>query len=149
MALTAGTKAPNFTAKDESGNLVTLSDYQGKTVVLYFYPKDDSSGCTLEACSFRDAHEIYQGNDIVVLGISMDGSTSHQAFKQKYGLPFTLIADPDGIITQTYDVSGGGVSKRVTFIISQDGIIDRVFDAVNKATHATDLLAALGLSLGN
>ena len=145
MALTAGSVAPNFIAKDESGNPISLSDYQGKTVVLYFYPKDDTSGCTKEACSFRDANETYQNNDIVVLGVSMDDSASHQAFKQKYGLPFTLIADPDGIITQTYDVSGGGYSKRVTFIINGDGIIDQVFDSIQKATHGTDILKALGL----
>lgn len=144
MALAAGATAPNFTAKDDAGNTVSLSDYQGKTVVLYFYPKDDTPGCTKEACSFRDAHETYQSKDVVVLGVSMDDSASHQAFKQKFSLPFTLVADPDGAITNAYDVSGGGYSKRVTFVINGEGVIDQVIDSVKTDTHATDILASLG-----
>ncbi|MEM9905267.1 MAG: peroxiredoxin [Cyanobacteria bacterium P01_D01_bin.44] len=146
MALSVGTQAPGFTAKDDAGNPVSLSDYAGKTIILYFYPKDDTSGCTKEACSFRDAHDTYQGNDLVVLGVSMDTPASHGAFKQKFNLPFALIADPEGIITSTYDVSGGGYSKRVTFIINSDGVITKVYDNIqHKETHATEILTDLGL----
>lgn len=140
MALAAGAKAPDFTAKDDAGNTVSLSDFKGKTIVLYFYPKDDTPGCTKEAQSFRDSYEEYQGKDIVVLGVSMDDETSHKAFKEKYGLPFTLVADPDGAITQAYDVEGGGYAKRVTYIINSEGTIDKVLDQVKTATHATDIL---------
>ena len=138
MALAAGAKAPDFTAKDDAGNTVSLSDFKGKTVVLYFYPKDDTPGCTKEAQSFRDSYEEYQGKEIVVLGVSMDDEASHKAFKEKYGLPFTLVADPDGAITKAYDVEGGGYAKRVTYIIDSEGTIDKVLDQVKTATHATD-----------
>jgi peroxiredoxin Q/BCP len=144
MALSVGTTAPDFTAKDDMGNTVTLSSFKGKTVVLYFYPKDDTPGCTKEAQSFRDNYEAYQGKDIVVLGVSMDDETSHKAFKEKYGLPFTLVADPDGAITKAYDVDGGGYAKRVTYIINSDGIIDKVMETVKTDTHAQDLLAEMG-----
>lgn len=143
MALAAGTKAPEFTAKDDAGNTVSLSDFKGKTVVLYFYPKDDTPGCTMEAQGFRDSHDEYQGKDMVVLGVSMDDEVSHKAFKEKYGLPFTLVADPDGSITKAYDVEGGGYSKRVTFVINSEGVIDQVIDQVKTATHAKDILAGM------
>ena len=143
MALSVGTTAPDFTAKDDMGKTVTLSEFKGKTVVLYFYPKDDTPGCTKEAQSFRDNHEEYQDKDIVVLGVSMDDEVSHQAFKEKYGLPFTLVADPDGIITKAYDVDAGGYSKRVTYIINSDGIVDKVFESIKTETHAQDILAEM------
>jgi thioredoxin-dependent peroxiredoxin len=143
MVLAVGTEAPGFSAKDDAGNTVSLADYSGKTVVLYFYPKDDTPGCTKEAQSFRDNHSEYQGKDIVVLGVSRDDSASHKQFKEKYGLPFTLLADTDGTITQSYDVDGGGYSKRVTFVINGDGVIDKVYEQVQTATHATDILTEL------
>jgi thioredoxin-dependent peroxiredoxin len=143
MALAVGTPAPQFTAKDDAGNTVSLSDFQGKTVVLYFYPKDDTPGCTKEAQSFRDNYTEYQGKDIVVLGVSTDDETSHKAFKEKYGLPFSLLADTDKAITQAYDVDGGGYSKRVTYIINGEGTIDQVFETVKTDTHAQDILAGL------
>ncbi|MEI2422688.1 peroxiredoxin, partial [Arthrospira platensis SPKY2] len=99
MALSAGTKAPAFTAKDTNGNTVSLSDFAGKTVVLYFYPKDDTPGCIKEAQSFRDNYENYQSRDMVVLGVSTDDEASHKLFTEKYGLPFQLLADTDGAIT--------------------------------------------------
>ncbi|HIK43277.1 MAG TPA: peroxiredoxin [Leptolyngbyaceae cyanobacterium M65_K2018_010] len=144
MTLSVGTPAPNFTAKDDQGNPVSLADFAGKTVVLYFYPKDDTPGCTKEAQSFRDSYQEYQGKDIVVLGVSMDDEASHRMFKEKYGLPFTLVADPDGAITKAYDVDGGGYAKRVTYLINAAGVIDRVIDSVQTATHGTDILAELG-----
>ncbi len=144
MALTAGTIAPDFTVKDTNGNTVKLSDFKGKTVVLYFYPKDDTPGCTKEAQSFRDSYDEYKGKDMVVLGVSMDDEASHKAFTEKYGLPFQLLADVDGAITKAYDVDGGGYAKRVTYIIDSEGKISQVIDKVNTATHAQDILATVG-----
>jgi peroxiredoxin Q/BCP len=143
MALSAGTKAPEFTAKDDAGNTVSLSDFAGKIVVLYFYPKDDTPGCTKEAQGFRDKYADYQGKDIVVLGVSTDDEASHKAFKEKYGLPFALLADTDGAITKAYDVDGGGYSKRVTYIINGEGMIDVVDENVKTGTHAQDILASM------
>ncbi|HEY9645180.1 MAG TPA: peroxiredoxin [Chroococcidiopsis sp.] len=145
MALSVGTTAPAFTVKDTNGNTVSLSDYKGKTVVLYFYPKDDTPGCTKEACSFRDSYSEYQGKDIVVFGVSMDDEASHQAFTDKFSLPFPLLADVEGALTNAYDVSGGGYSKRVTFVIDGDGKISKVYDSIKTDTHAADILADLGL----
>lgn len=149
MALSVGTLAPDFSVKDTHGNTVTLSAYKGKSVVLYFYPKDDTPGCTKEACSFRDNYSAYQGKDIVVLGVSMDDEASHQQFTQKFNLPFPLLADTEGVIAKAYDVQGernGFVyAQRVTYVINGEGQISQVFDSINTETHAQDILAALGL----
>ena len=144
MALAVGTKAPSFTVKDTNGNTVSLSDFAGKTVVLYFYPKDDTPGCTKEAQSFRDNYAEYQGKEIIVLGVSMDDEASHKAFTEKYGLPFQLLADTDGAITKAYDVEGGGYSKRVTYIINSEGMISYVDDKVKTDSHAKDILQSIG-----
>lgn len=143
MPLAVGTDAPNFTVKDTNGNTVSLSDFAGKTVVLYFYPKDDTPGCTKQACSFRDAQTEYQGKDIVVLGVSTDDEASHQLFTQKYNLNFPLLADVDGVLSKAYDVDGGGYAKRVTYVINPEGKIAVVDAKVNTATHAQDILAAI------
>lgn len=145
MPLSVGDLAPGFTVKDTHGNLVNLSDFAGKTVVLYFYPKDDTPGCTKEACSFRDSYSEYQGKDIVVLGVSMDDEVSHQQFTQKFNLPFPLLADQDGTITKAYDVDGGGYAKRVTYVIDGSGKISQVYTSIQTETHASDILAALGV----
>lgn len=145
MALTVGTPAPAFTAKDTNGNTVSLSNFSGKTVILYFYPKDDTPGCTKQACSFRDNYSAYQGKDIVVLGVSADDEVSHQQFTQKFSLPFPLLADTDRAIIQAYDVDGGGYAKRVTYVINPQGVIANVYNSINTETHATDILADLGL----
>lgn len=145
MPLSAGTQAPNFTVKDTNGNTVSLSDYQGKTVVLYFYPKDDTPGCTKEACSFRDNYAQYQDKDVAVFGVSMDDESSHQAFTQKFNLPFPLLADVNGELTKAYDVEGGGYSKRVTYVIGGDGKISKVYTSINTETHASDVLAEIGV----
>lgn len=149
MALTVGTVAPGFSVKDTQGTSVSLSDYQGRNVVLYFYPKDDTPGCTKEACSFRDNYSVYQGKNIVVLGVSMDDQISHQQFTQKFNLPFPLLADTDGTIAKAYDVQGernGFVyAQRVTYIINAEGMISHVFESINTETHAQDILATLGL----
>ncbi|MDF5734577.1 MULTISPECIES: peroxiredoxin [unclassified Nostoc] len=145
MSLAVGTDAPAFTAKDTNGNTVSLSDFAGKTLVLYFYPKDDTPGCTKQACSFRDAQSQYQGKDIVILGVSADDEVSHQAFTQKYNLNFPLLADSDKSLIKAFDVDGGGYAKRVTYVIDPKGKITHVDSAVNTTTHASDLLASLGL----
>jgi peroxiredoxin Q/BCP len=146
MPLAVGTDAPAFTAKDTNGNTVSLSDFAGKkTVVLYFYPKDDTPGCTKQACSFRDAQSEYQGKDVVILGVSADDEVSHQAFTQKYNLNFPLLADSDKSLIKAFDVDGGGYAKRVTYVIDPNGKITHVDSAVNTTTHASDILAALGL----
>jgi thioredoxin-dependent peroxiredoxin len=144
MALSVGAKAPNFTVKDTQGNTVSLSDYEGKTVVLYFYPKDDTPGCTKEACSFRDNYGIYQGKDVVVFGVSGDDESSHQDFTSKFSLPFPLLADTSKLMMQAYDVDGGGYAKRVTYIIGGDGNISHVYTNINTETHAQDIIADLG-----
>jgi len=144
MALAIGTDAPAFTTKDTNGNTVSLSDFAGKTVVLYFYPKDDTPGCTKQACSFRDAQSEYTSKGIVVLGVSADDEAGHQAFTQKYNLNFPLLADTDKSIITAYDVDGGGYAKRVTYIIDGNGKIIDVDAAVNTSTHASDVLAKLG-----
>lgn len=143
MTLAVGSAAPDFTAKDTNGNTVSLSQFEGKTVVLYFYPKDDTPGCTKEAQSFRDFYPELQEKDMVVLGVSMDDEASHKQFTEKYGLPFQLIADVDGTVTRAYDVEGGGYAKRVTYIIGGDGKIMHVFDKVDTANHAKDVLQTM------
>lgn len=143
MPLSAGTKAPDFTAKDTNGNTISLSDYKGKTVVLYFYPKDDTPGCTKEACSFRDNYSQYQGKDIAIFGVSIDDEASHKAFTDKFNLPFPLLADTDGSIMKAYDVDGGGYAKRVTYVIDGDGNISKVYSSINTETHAADILAEI------
>jgi thioredoxin-dependent peroxiredoxin len=147
MALQVGMDAPTFTAKDSDGKTVSLSDFAGKTVVLYFYPKDDTPGCTKEAQSFRDNYTQYQGKDMVVLGVSMDDEASHKMFKEKFGLPFQLLADADGAITKAYDVlgnyNGQNYAKRVTYIIDGDGKITHVDEQVKTDSHAQDILAVL------
>jgi thioredoxin-dependent peroxiredoxin len=145
MALSVGTTAPTFTVKDTNGNTVSLSDFSGKTVILYFYPKDDTPGCTKEACSFRDNYTAYQGKDLVVLGVSADDQTSHQAFTSKFNLPFPLLADINHDIIKAYDVDGGGYAKRVTYVIDSQGAIAKVYTTIDTQNHATDILADLGL----
>ncbi len=145
MPLAVGTDAPAFTVKDTNGETVSLSDFAGKTVVLYFYPKDDTPGCTKQACSFRDAHVNYQGKDIVVLGVSADDQAAHQAFTQKYDLNFPLLADTEKAMIKAYDVDGGGYAKRVTYVIDGNGKIIHVDASVNTSSHASDVLAAVGL----
>jgi peroxiredoxin Q/BCP len=143
MTLAVGSTAPDFTAKDTNGDTITLSQFKGKTVVLYFYPKDDTPGCTKEAQGFRDAYAELQGKDMVVLGVSMDDEASHKQFTEKYGLPFQLVADADGTVTRAYDVEGGGYSKRVTYVIDGEGKIIQVFDKVDTANHAKDILSSV------
>ncbi|MCL6434780.1 MAG: peroxiredoxin [Leptolyngbyaceae cyanobacterium HOT.MB2.61] len=148
MPLSVGDTAPNFTTTDTNGNTVSLSDFAGKTVVLYFYPKDDTPGCTKEACSFRDSYNDYLSKGITVLGVSMDDEASHKAFTEKFNLPFPLLTDTDGTITKAYDVegemSGMRYARRVTYVIDGNGKISHVYSTVKTDTHATDILADIG-----
>lgn len=150
--LKEGDKAPDFTAKDQSGNTVKLSDYKGKKLVLFFYPKDDTPGCTKEACSFRDADDVYNKKGITVFGVSTDSEKSHQKFISKFQLPFDLLADTEKEIVEKYGVWGEksmygkkymGTVRR-TFLIGEDGKIAKIFDKVNVSEHADEVLEAFG-----
>ncbi len=145
-----GEKAPDFTGKDQNGEEIKLSDYKGKKVVLYFYPKDDTPGCTKQACSLRDGFAELKKNNIEVLGVSADDKESHQKFIKKYDLPFTLLADIDKTIINKYGVYGEknmygkkymGI-KRTTFLIDEDGIIKKIFKKVKTDEHADEVLKA-------
>ena len=150
--LKEGDKAPNFTAKDQDGNTVRLSDLKGQRVVLYFYPKDDTPGCTKEACSFRDSDAVYRKKGITVLGVSTDDEKSHQKFISKFNLPFTLLADTDKKIVNDYGVWGEKSmygkkymgTNRKTFLIDEQGKIAKIFDKVNVSEHADEVLEAFG-----
>ncbi|MEQ1603305.1 MAG: thioredoxin-dependent thiol peroxidase [Pyrinomonadaceae bacterium] len=149
--LKEGDKAPDFSSKDQNGNDVSLSDFAGKRVVLYFYPKDDTPGCTKEACSFRDADDIFRAKGITVLGVSTDSEKAHQKFISKYQLPFDLLADVDKKIVEDYGVWGEKSmygkkymgTFRKTFLID-DGKIVKLFEKVDVAKHADEVLAAFG-----
>ncbi len=145
-----GDTAPDFSTRDAQGKPVKLSDYRGQNVVLYFYPKDDTPGCTKQACSFRDANTTYEQENIKVLGVSLDDEQSHQAFAQKFNLPFTLLADTEHSVADAYGVYGEqtwgdkkfmGVSRK-TFLIDKEGRIKKVFDKVNVEQHADEVLQA-------
>jgi len=146
-----GKPAPDFELKTDAGDSVKLSDFRGKPVVLYFYPKDDTPGCTKQACGIRDSYDVFEQRGAVVLGVSPDTETSHVKFKQKYELPFTLLADPEHQVSEEYGVWGEksfagkkymGV-ERSTFLIDSEGKVAKVMRRVKPDTHAEDVLAAL------
>lgn len=148
--LKEGTMAPDFTAKNEKGEAVRLKDLRGQKVVLYFYPKDDTPGCTKEACSFRDAFADFKKKNIKVLGVSLDSEASHKKFAAKYKLPFTLLVDADHAISDAYGVYGQkkfmgrsymGVN-RMTFLIDEKGKIKKIFAKVKSENHAGEVLEA-------
>ena len=151
MMLEIGMKAPEFTLFDKDGNTVSLSDFVGKKVVLYFYPKDNTPGCTRQACAFAAAYEGFKAKDVVVIGISKDSVASHLKFAQKYDLPFILLSDPELRAIQTYGVWQekklyGKVSMgvvRTTFIIDEQGSIEKVMPKVKPDTNAAEILAYL------
>jgi peroxiredoxin Q/BCP len=138
-----GTPAPDFTLPASDGSTVTLSALRGKHVVLYFYPKDDTPGCTTEACSFRDNWHTLEQRGVRVLGISRDSVQSHQKFAEKYGLPFTLLSDEGGEVTEQYGVWGEKTMYGVTFAIGPDGVIEHVWQKVHPEGHAAEVLAFL------
>ena len=149
--LNIGERAPNFTLKDKNGNDVKLSDFIGKKVVLYFYPKDNTPGCTRQACAFAGAYKEFQERGVEVIGISRDGIASHVKFAEKYKLPFVLLSDPDLEAIQAYGVWQekklyGKVSfgvVRTTFIIDENGIIEKVMPKVKPDTNAAEILEFL------
>jgi peroxiredoxin Q/BCP len=146
-----GKPAPDFELTSDSGETVRLSDLKGRPVVVYFYPKDDTPGCTAQACGIRDNYDAFGERGAVVLGISPDDESSHVKFKQKHGLPFTLLADPDHRVADQYGVwverSMYGKTymgiERSTFVIDHDGNVGRVLRRVKPDTHAEQVLAAL------
>ena len=149
--LTIGTKAPDFTLPDKDGNNVSLSDFRGKKVVLYFYPKDNTPGCTRQACAFAGAYEAFRQKDVVVIGISKDSTASHQKFAEKYNLPFVLLSDPDLQAIQAFGVWQekklyGKVSMgvvRTTFLIDENGDLEQIMPKVKPDTNAAEILAML------
>jgi len=151
VALEEGSLAPDFTLTSDSGETVSLADLRGKPVVLYFYPKDDTPGCTAQACGIRDAWGDFERAGAVVLGVSPDGEDSHAKFKEKYDLPFTLLADTDHAVADAYDVwveksySGKNYMgvERSTFVIDADGDLAKVFRNVKPDEHADQVLEAL------
>jgi len=151
MPISAGISAPDFILLDENGIQRRLSDYRGQTVILYFYPKDDTAGCTAEACNFRDDYSAYVEAGVTVLGVSPDSAKSHVKFKQKYELPFPLLVDHEHTVCEQYGV---WVEKkfmgraymgvlRTTFLIDPNGQIKKVFEKVNPAQHSAEVLAAI------
>ena len=146
-----GSQAPDFELKSDVGETVKLSQFRGRPVVLYFYPRDDTPGCTKEACAFRDSYDEYLARDAVILGVSRDGEASHQKFKQKYDLPFTLLSDPDHEVAEAYGVwaeksmygrkSMGIV--RSTFVIAADGTVARAMRGIKVPGHSDRVLEAL------
>lgn len=151
MTLDVNMPAPDFTLPDETGTLRSLREFRGKPVVLYFYPKDDTPGCTKEACSFRDDYQVYAEAGVVILGVSPDSPASHARFKQKYNLPFKLLSDEDHQVCRLYGVWGKkkfmgreyeGV-LRTTFLIDENGLIKKIFPNVKPEGHSAEVLAAL------
>ena len=149
--LEAGTKAPDFTLPDKNGDSVRLSDFRGKKVVLYFYPKDNTPGCTRQACAFAQNYDAFTEKGVVVIGISKDSSASHQKFAQKHALPFLLLSDPEPAVIQAYNVwkekklygkTGFGV-VRSTYLINEEGVIEKTMPKVKPDTNAAEILAYL------
>ena len=152
MALKERVIAPDFNLMDQDGNPQRLVDYRGKVVILYFYPKDDTPGCTLEACNFRDNYEVFKSAGVEILGISPDSVKSHAKFQQKHALPFTLLADEDHQVSEVYGVWGpkkfmgkdyNGV-YRTTFVIDEHGLIKKTYENVKPSEHAQEILSLLG-----
>ncbi|MDQ3800351.1 MAG: thioredoxin-dependent thiol peroxidase [Acidobacteriota bacterium] len=148
--LNEGDIAPDFTTRDQNGKEVKLSDFRGRRVVLYFYPKDDTPGCTKQACSLRDSHDVFEEKGIKVLGVSNDDEASHQKFISKFNLPFDLLADTEKEIVSAYGVYGEknmygkkymGIN-RTTFLIDENGKIKKIFKKVNVSEHADEVLKA-------
>lgn len=139
--LPLGASAPDFSARDAAGKVVHLSDFAGSPRVVYFYPKDETPGCTKEACAFRDAYQKFSAKHVVVFGVSRDTEASHDEFRSTHTLPFPLTADTDGKVEKAYGVpSHMGFSSRVSFVVGRDGKIMHVFDKVDPVVHANEVL---------
>ena len=141
--LNVGDSAPDFSSVDQNGKPVRLSDFKGKPVVVYFYPKDDTPGCTKEACNFRDNYKEYEKAGVKVLGVSVDDPHSHKKFEEKYKLNFTLVADHEKKISENYGVLGDRNAKRVTYLIGKDGKVAYVYPKVSPDEHAIEVMKKL------
>ncbi len=140
MHLTTGTPAPNFTLPDQEGILHTLEEFRGKWILLYFYPKDDTPGCTLEACGLRDNFEAL-AKYLVIIGVSGDSVESHKKFTDKYDLPFLLLADRDKSLSESYGTRGFPFAKRTSFLIDATGVIVKIYENVNPNMHAKEIVS--------
>lgn len=148
IMLQKGDKAPYFQGQDQNGNTLRLTDFAGRKLVLYFYPKDSTPGCTAEACDLRDNYERFLANGYAVIGVSKDSQKSHQKFIEKYNLPFPLISDPETVIIKTYD--SWGLKKfmgrefmgtlRKTFVIDEEGVIENIIDKVETKSHSRQII---------
>lgn len=138
--LTIGDTAPAFTLLDQNGDKHSLKDYKGRWILLYFYPKDNTSGCTKEACGIRESWDEYKKHGIVVLGISKDSVESHKKFEGDHKLPFILLSDPEKEVIKKYGASAGASTRRVSYLISPHGTIAEVYSKVDPETHAADVL---------
>ena len=151
MQLREGDKAPNFSLQDQNGKIHSLADYSGKQVLLYFYPKDDTAGCTTEACEIRDNFPSFQNLQTVVLGVSADSVASHKKFAEKYSLPFPLLADEDKTVIEAYGVwgkkkfMGKGYEGilRTSFLIDAKGVIEKIYEQVKPAIHAKEVIKTI------
>lgn len=141
--LNVGDAAPDFDSIDQNGNPVKLSSFRGAPVVIYFYPRDDTPGCTKEACSFRDNFSEYDKLGVKVLGISVDSQNSHKKFEQKYSLNFTLVADSSKEIAEKYGTLSGRSAKRVTYLIDPNGRVAHVYPSVSPTEHAVEVMSKL------
>jgi len=143
--LETGSPAPDFTLTDQNGDPHTLSEYQGRWVLVYFYPKDDTPGCTMEACTFRDRYADFKTAELKVFGVSTDGIESHKKFAEKYDLPFSLLADTSAAVTKLYGVKMPAVrvAKRHSFLIDPEGTIRKIYRNVTPADHPEDILEDL------
>lgn len=151
MSIKIGDNAPNFSLKDQNGNAVSLDSFLGKKVILFFYPKDDTPGCTVEACNFRDDFEIYEEKNAVLLGISKDGEESHRKFISKFNLPFSLLCDEDHAVAEEYGAWGEksmygrkymGII-RSTVVVDTEGKVEQLFEKVKPKDHSKELLELL------
>lgn len=141
--LKVGMNAPDFDAQDQEGSNVKLASFRGKPVVLYFYPKDDTPGCTAEACNFRDNTKKFEEKGVKVIGVSVDSVNSHKKFHNKYGLTFTLVSDTGKKISEAYGTLNGSTDKRVTYIIDHNGKIAFVYEKVSPKEHGAEILSKL------
>ncbi len=147
--LRIGTQAPTFSAKDQNGETRSLRDYAGKYLLLYFYPRDNTPGCTAEACAFRDRYDVFHNKNIEIVGVSKDSSGSHGKFADRFSLPFTLLSDPDKVIMTAYDTLSEKKfmgktyvgTDRVSYLIDGSGQIVHIYEQVNPLTHAKEILS--------
>lgn len=140
MPISVGEPAPEFSLSDENGKMHSLSQYRGQKIVVYFYPKDDTPGCTKEACGIRDEFSSFVDNQIVVFGVSYDNASSHRKFKKKFDIPFHLLSDENKSVSKLYGADGTFFPSRKTYLIDEDGKLLKIYDKVNVLNHAEDIL---------